>query len=439
MPVYMEDTTMAKNKHLSLDERLQIQQALSKQESFKAISRILAKDCTTISKEIKSHILFRKSGAFGHAFNDCLHKGSCSLTNLCNSAKCQVLFCKNCSGCHLHCKDYEKRYCELLKKPPYVCNGCQKRSACTLEKHLYDARYAQQEYEAIRSECRTGITITELEVTRLDIFLTPLVRKGQSIHHICTHNQDEIMLSEKSIYNYIESGVLSVRNIDLPRKVRYRHRKSRHDSFKVDKACRIGRTYADFKIYMLEHSDTPIVEIDSVEGTKGGKVLLTIHFVESQFMLAYLRNSNTSQSVIDIFEKLYWELCPDSFIRLFPLCLGDNGSEFSNPTAIEFDREGNRRTILFYCDPLASYQKGAAENNHEFIRRIIPKGTSLDNLTQEKVDLMMNHINSYGRKKLGDLTPYEMFGTFHGIEILEKLGAELIPPNKITLHPDLLK
>jgi len=126
-------------------------------------------------------------------------------------------------------------------------------------------------------------------------------------------------------------------------------------------------------------------------------------------------------------------------MRLFQLCLADNGSEFSNPTAIEFDLQSNRRAHLFYCDPSAPYQKGAAENNHEFIRRIIPKGTSMDNLTQEKVNLMMNHINSYSRKKLGDFTPYEMFEKFHGRKVLEKLGAELIPTNEVTLLPIILK
>jgi len=156
-------------------------------------------------------------------------------------------------------------------------------------------------------------------------------------------------------------------------------------------------------------------------------------------MLAFLRDANTSLSVIDIFEKLYWELGPDIFMRLFQLCLADNGSEFSNPTAIEFDLQGSRRTHLFYCDPSAPYQKGAAENNHELIRRILLKGTSFDNLTQEKVELMMNHINSYSRKKLCDFTPYEMFERFHGNEILEKLGVKLIHANEITLLPSILK
>jgi len=179
--------------------------------------------------------------------------------------------------------------------------------------------------------------------------------------------------------------------------------------------------------------------MDSVEGRKGGKVLLTLHFVKCEFMLAFLRDRNTAASVFDVIERLYWELRPDRFMKLFPVLLGDNGSEFSNPVALEIDAEFNHRTRVFYCDPSAPYQKGAAENNHEFIRRVLPKGTSFDNLSQTDVSLMMDHINSYSRASLGDYSPYEVFRMFYGQEILDLLGAHLISPNDITLRPELLK
>lgn len=430
---------MANNKHLSLSERIIIEQLLNSRYSFKAIGRELSKDCTTISKEVKNHILFKKTGCFGKAFNDCLNRSTCSLHSLCPTNNCGNRLCKCCSRCHFHCSYYSKESCSILLNPPYVCNGCKKRQSCTLEKNIYSADYAQQEYQMILSESRSGISISEEEAAALDSTISPLIRKGQSIHHICVNNPDRVMFSEKCIYNYFDTGIFSARNIDLPRKVKYRPRKSNHDSFKVDKSCRIGRTYEDFQNYLKENPDVPLVELDTVEGRKGGKVLLTIHFVESQFMLAFLRDANTSRSVIDIFENLYWEIGPDDFGRLFQLCLTDNGSEFSNPTAIEFDLLGNRRTHLFYCDTSAPYQKGAAENNHELIRRIIPKGTSLDNLTQEKVTLMMNHINSYIRKKLGNHSPYEIFEQYYGTKTLERLGVELIHANEITLLPSILK
>ncbi|MDD4295781.1 MAG: hypothetical protein PHC69_02350 [Ruminiclostridium sp.] len=250
-----------------------------------------------------------------------------------------------------------------------MCNGCENLKKCTLRKKFYVAKEAQEEYEQIRSEARTGIAITENELANLDKILTPLIKKGQSIHHICVNNADRIMCSEKTLYNYIDSGLFTACNIDLTRKVKYRPRKKAGLTHKVDRSCRIGRTYDDFHSF-LEHNSYPlIVEMDSVIGKVGGKVLLTLHFVKSEFMLAFLRNSNDSQSVIDVFNKLNEILGIDLFKELFPVLLGDNGSEFSNPTAIECNHTtGEVRTKLFYCDPLASFQKGSAEKKSRLKR-----------------------------------------------------------------------
>lgn len=407
--------------------------------SFKAIARELNKDCTSISKEIRNHITIKKTGCFGKAFNNCIFRFSCSKSNLCDSLQCRNKYCRNCFRCTYVCKNFKKESCSHLNKAPYVCNACIKLKSCTLEKSFYSAAEAQKEYEELRSESRRGITVDEDEISRLNEIISPLIRQGQSIHHICSNNRDLIMCCEKTVYNYVDYNLFSARNIDLPRKVRYRPRKKAIGRFKVDKSCRIGRSYQDFLLFMKEHPDTPIVEMDSVEGVKGGKVLLTIHFTDSQFMLAFLRDANTSQSVINQFEHLYKVLGLDTFRELFPVILTDNGSEFSNPLSIEFDQEGRRRTNVFYCDPSAPYQKGAAENNHELIRRISPKGHSFNSLSQEAINLMMNHINSYGRKKLNDRSPHSVFSFLHGAITLKKLDSEYIPTNDIILNPGLLK
>ena len=211
------------------------------------------------------------------------------------------------------------------------------------------------------------------------------------------------MYSEKTLYNYIDSGLITACNIDLPRKVKYRPRKKTGLIHKVDRKCRIGRTYDDFHNFMEENNHPLVVQMDSVIGRIGGKVLLTLHFVKSEFMLAFLRDTNDSQSVIDVFDKLNERLGIDMFKRCFQFCLGDNGSEFSNPSAIECDRTtGEIRSNVFYCDPRASFQKGSAEKNHEEIRKVLPKGTSFDNLTQKDINLMMDHINSYSRPNLNE-------------------------------------
>jgi len=301
--------------------------------------------------------------------------------------------------CNAFCKDFEKKTCRRLLKPPYVCNGCGKRSVCSLEKRLYIADFAHREYRDILSESRTGLSYSEDEIRYLDEFISPLIRQNQSPHHICATNADYLTVSERTIYRLIDARIISAMNIDLPRKVRYSARKV-ECHLKVDKACRIGRTYEDFKGYLLEYPDLAITQLDPVEGKKGNKVLLTIHFVKAELMLAFLRDHNDSQSVIDIFERLYFELRPDRFCSLFKVCLADNGTEFSNPKAIEYDRQGNLRSRIFYCDPSAPYQKGSAERNHEFIRCFLPKRTDLAPYSQEDIRLMMDHINSYSRESL---------------------------------------
>jgi IS30 family transposase len=192
--------------------------------------------------------------------------------------------------------------------------------------------------------------------------------------------------SEKTLYNYIDAALFDVRNIDLPRKVKYRPRYKKPE-FKVDRGCRLARSYEDFKNYMEQHPDIPVVEMDSVIGSKGGKVLLTIHFVDTSLMLAFLRDSNTSQSVTHLLDAIFRILGRECFQKLFPVILTDNGSEFSNPKAIEYGPEQKDllRTQVFYCDPSSPYQKGSIEVNHELIRRILPKGTSFDDLTQKDI------------------------------------------------------
>ena len=417
-----------KNKHLSYDDRLEIEKGLKDNLSFKAISKTIDKDCSTISKEIRNHYCTRNVGTLGRDFNNCIFRKDCPYRE--KGIKCDI---RNCSH-------FQKEECSRLSKPPYVCNGCLNRSKCTLTKHFYYAENAYKEYKDTLIESREGITYNELELKNLNDILKPLiVDQKQSIHHVVINNKNKIMCSEKEIYNLVNAGVLDIKNIDLPRKVRYRQRKKTVTYYKIDKQCLVGRTYQDYLKYMEEHPDTPVVQMDSVEGIKGGKVLLTLHFVNCEFMLAFLREHNDAQSVIDIFNNLEDILKIEQFQKLFIVILTDNGSEFSNPSEIEINKNGIKRTKIFYCEPRRSDQKGSCEVNHEQIRRILPKGTRFDNLTQDDINLLMSHINSYKRKKLNDCSPLQLFNLMYGNGIAKKLGIIEINVNDINLSQDLLK
>ena len=210
---------------------------------------------------------------------------------------------------------------------------------------------------------------------------------------------------------------------------------------KKDKACRIGRTYADYLAFRQENPDVVIVEMDTVEGKKGveEKCLLTIHFTNCRLMLAFIRDRNSAASVVAVFEHLRSLLGNDTYARLFPVLVTDNGGEFSDPRPIEMDsRSGEILSQVFYCDPGQSQQKGACENNHELIRRVIPKGKSMNPYTQEKIDLMMSHINSYLRAEMGERSPYDVFSFMYGTDILDKLNIRRIEPSEVVLKPSLL-
>ena len=418
-----------KNKHISFDERIEIEKGLTHQKSFKEIGRTINKDCTTVAKEVKAHLQFKQVGAVGRPFCDCVYRKKCEFRE--KGTKCNPTFCGH----------YKKEECPKLKKAPYVCNGCPNKASCTLGKQIYDAIYALKEYQDTLVGARQGITYNELEIKRLNEILKPLIKeKGQSIHHAYINNKNSIMCSEKEIYHLIELGVLEVRNIDLPRKVRFRTRSKKHTAHKIDPTYLEGRSYSDYLSFIKENPDTNIIEMDSVEGVKGGKVLLTIHFVNCSFMLAFLRKHNDAQSVIDIFNHLESILGLNIFKKLFVVTLTDNGSEFSNPKEIETSiLTKEARTKVFYCEPAHPEQKGSCEVNHELIRRILPKGTSFDNLTQEDIVKMMSHINSYKRKKLNDCSPLQLFSLIYGKDIANKLGMIEIQPNEINLSPHLIK
>ena len=262
--------------HLTKDDRYTIENNLNKNVSLKQISKIVNKHPSSISREIRNHYITKHTGSVGRQFNNCLYRKTCPNRG------------KNCKI--KNCVDFVEEKCPLLNHSPYVCNGCKRRTQCTLSKRFYDANYSQEEYEDNLKEARSGVVITQEEVDNLNNILTPLIKvKGQSIHHAVINNKNKIMFSEKKIYKLIDLGLLEVRNIDLPRKVRFRQRTKKAKVYKIDKNCLENRTYEDFVKYIKQNPDTPIVEMDSVIGKTGGKVLLSLHFVNCSFMLAFIR------------------------------------------------------------------------------------------------------------------------------------------------------
>lgn len=427
------------HSHLTLQDRIQIQSGLDGKKSFRQIAQEINKDPSTISKEIRKRRILAETGSYGYAYNPCVHRRTCKKNHVCPVCEnVRRKHCPACGKCCEHCKDFLEEICPKLSKPPYCCNGCSQRQNCSLKKYIYKAQDAQKAYEDLRSESRQGIDFSPEEIARIDRFVSPLLKQGQSIHHICESNRDVVMCSERTLYALLKNGLLAAGPLDLPRMVRMRPRKKRSEK-KVDRHCYEGRTYEDFLQFIADNPDVPVVEMDSVIGRKGGKVLLTLFFRNSNLILAFLRERNYARTVQEVIDQLYKKLGRDAYCKMFPVILTDRGSEFSNPKAIEYDAGGNLRSLVFYCDPSAPFQKGGIENDHEFIRRVLPKGTSFDDLQQQDIDLMCSHINSYKRKKLNNRSAHQLFSLLYGEDALSSFNLREIPANDIILTPKLLK
>ena len=385
---------MTKHKHLTLSDRNDIQLGLERCETFKAIGQLILKDPTTVSKEVKRNRQARDSTS----------------NNL---------------------------PCPLLDKAPFVCNGCPKRRQnCGFKKIFYLAKQAQKQYEQTLVEAREGTPLNSKTFWDMDKVISDGVKKGQHIYHILkTHNLD---VSSSTVYRHIRKGYLSIAPIDLARAVKFKERrKSKLPS--IPKEAKKGRSYEDFQNYLSLNQLDYWLEMDTVMGRMGGKVLLTFNLSFCNFIFARLLDNKTALEVTkhlyDIKNTLYQ--ADKDFFQLFPVILTDNGGEFARVDDIEMDVRGESK--LFFCDPNRSDQKGRIEKNHTLIRDILPKGTSFDNLTQEDINLVCSHVNSVKRAALNGKSAYELFAFTYGEEIPKLLGISKIPAEDVCQSSKLLQ
>jgi len=441
----MSRKTKGNGKHLTFSDRVYIEQELIQQSSFRSIANTLGKDPSTISKEIRLRCAVAPNGTYRYPrCTFCKHFGKCKDT---------VFMCTGCDNhrcwqCSLNlkfskdCKDYNPFSCPKLAKPPYVCNGCPKKQTCHDSKRYYRAKPAQKAYEETLTNSRSGINMTPEELEELNTLISPLILKGQPLSHIFAVHGDEIPVCRRTLYNYLDQRVFTARNIDLPRRVRYKKRKKRAEprTRNIQQVYRNKRTYVDFEKYTKAFPELEVVEMDTVKGSRDkGKCLLTLLFRSCSFMILILLPDCTQKSVIDAINKLCDTIGIRTFKKYFPIILADNGPEFKNPWDIEKNEAGTRRTKVFYCDPYVSNQKGRLEKNHEYIRYVIPKGRSMYKYTQDDISLLASHINSTARDSLNGSTPFDLAELLIDKKIPILTGQFKVSPDNVLLKPALLE
>ena len=427
---------MTSNKyfHLTLAERQMIETGISHGSTKAAIAKTLGKDKSTIGKEIKLHRV--KSFSISYPLD-------CSLFPKCKN--------RNTFLCNLQCPSYIQFTCKRRDRSPGACNGCEKYSRCHYDKYRYSASQADSEYRDSLVSTRLGINATLSQIKELGLLIKPLLAQGQSVYAIL-QNHPEINLTEKTLYHYIEEGVfqnagVSITCMDLKRQVRRKltKKKSIEYSPRKDRSYLKGRTHKEYTEFKEMNPDASVVEMDTVYNDgSNGPFLQTFKFMKYDFLFCVYHQQKTSQTMLEGILLLESILGEQIFNEEVMVLKTDRGSEFILADKAEIRKDGTRRTRLFYCDPMASWQKGSLENIHLLIRDICPKETDLYALgldSQEKANRISSHINSYSRKKLNNKTSFSVLKFFNK-EMADKLidqGLTEIPPDQVILKPYLLK
>jgi len=431
-------------KRLDREDRERIEHYLNLNKSLSWIAKELDYAISTVTREVKTYRTdegYRHRSATGNLTNLCVDYKTCDKTNVCTV--CQRMNHPKCSSCQkvrcsTVCKDYAKRTCRTTEKSPYVCNSCPKAKGCALKKWRYRGRDAQRKADEQKREARQGIDLDPENLEALNNIIRPLLRRGQSPAQIWLTHAHELPFSRRSFYRYNELGLFGMSAFDLPKKVRYKKRKRALGTSPMKIPA--GHFYKDFLALDQETKDS-VVELDTVMGSKDDVgSLFTLCLKRFGFQIGIKLAVHDSEHLIAALDWLE-TILGSRFESVYGLGLCDRGHEFFHTDKIEASKlyPGTKRMRLYYCDARHSEQKGTAEKCHVEIRKVIPKGTSIDGLSNYDLATAFSHINSTPRRSLFGMSPMQLAGEVFPKEFFEQLGLSLICPDDIILNPSLFK
>lgn len=422
---------MCKGSQLSLKQRQILESLLNEGTKLCDIASELHRDPRGIAYEIKSHrqLFVRKNQR-----NKCGIQDKCKKVRLCSD--CDSGLCKYCS--HVHCDSICPDFCELpdcksIRRFPLVCNGCDSIRSCHLPKLYYKAQIAHNEYRDNISLHKKGPKADEIKLKELDEIISEGVRKGHSIEVIL--HVHGLSIAPSTVYRYIDQNLLSVKNIDLKRKVRYKPRttdKPKANPMEYDYLK--GRTFEDFARFILENPSANLWQMDTLEGKKGGSAVLSLLFTKTNLQLYFKISAICIEEVSRIFDGIRKHLGNELFKETFGCILTDRGKENRDPISIETDPDsGEVLTRVFYCDARRSEQKGKCEKNHEHFREMIPKGRDMDRFGQKTIDHVSLQVNNYPRGSLNYQSPLSCTVNLLNKKVFELNNLRILPTKKITL------
>lgn len=431
-------------RRLDRTARDQIERYLNLGKSLTWIAGELGYSLSTISREVKMRRCdqgFTCRTVTGNLTNLCAHYKTCKKTDTCTvcisahhprCATCKKVRCSN------SCKDFVCLICKTVERAPYCCNSCSKTQGCRFHKWRYFAKDAQRMADEEKVTSRVGIDTDPQIIEAVNDLVRPLLAKGQTPGQIWLTHADDIPFSRRTFYRYNEMGFFGMTALELTRKAGYKKRRAKPKESGGQVAE--GHTYKDF-LTLEEDVRLSVVEMDTVMGTKHDVgSILTLHIKRLLFQIGIKLTVHNSEHVVSAIDWLE-ELLRGSFGKFYGVGLCDRGIEFFPTEAFETSRlvPGTKRMQLFYCDARRANQKGSAERNHVEFRKVVPKGTSIDSLTNYELAEIFSHVNSQPRRTLFGMSPMALATQVLPKEFFDELGLRLITPDKVILNPTLIK
>lgn len=419
-----------KGTHLNYEDRKIIQTGIENGSTKTSIANTIGKDNSTVGKEIALHRTL---------------KSKCALPLECKAYQ----HCKLGRNCTIACPRYVPFKCNRRDRSPGACNGCSNYSKCRFDKYWYDASTAEKEYRRELVDARQGVNLTTSEAKAIADVVGPLLNQGISPYSVM-QSHPELGICEKTLYNYIESGILKAFGVDafsLRRQLSRKLPKQKAVQYKKreDRSFLKGRTFKEYKEYIAEHPNAGIVQMDTVyNDVSNGPFIQTFKFKNIPFFFALYHQSKTAADMVSGVDTLESILGKNLFNKYVEVLLTDRGGEFYSANDLEFRPDGTRRTRVFYCDPMQSGQKGTLENNHIELRYILPKESDLFALGltgQKPLDLICAHLNSVPKESLHGKSHFDCL-SFFAPDLFKRFmdyGLTVIPCDDILLKPALIK
>ena len=212
---------------------------------------------------------------------------------------------------------------------------------------------------------------------------------------------DEEMVCTRTLYNYVDLGLLKIKNVDLPEKLKRNTKTKRTRKNKRN----LGNSIELRPDNVNSREEFGHWEIDSVIGRKseGESQIMTI-VERKQRMSIWLKIRNHSAEAIDEALLELINQFGDKYNEVFKSITGDNGSEFANLSQVE-----EKGISVYFTHPYSSFERGTNECHNKMLRRFIPKGKSIDDYAADDIMYFADKINNLPRKILGYHTPEELF------------------------------